>query len=190
MRQTNIMRILIPALLILTALWMYGCTSGGEVRREPPPEPLDPGEISVADTMDLSLVGFVGVDTAVAREATRSARHVMVGSIADSISEDYKTRAERVQKLGHPLIALWERGLVPPDVEPDPADTMRAFEITLEVDEQIVAVEEILGEPVYILSMDDLDRIRPQIRERAATHLETARDFLQEALTYNPWDGW
>ncbi len=169
---------------------MYGCTSGGEVRREPPPEPLEPGDISVADTMDLSLVAFTGVDTAVAREATRAARHVMVGAEADSISGSYFERAEKVRAQGHPLVELWEKGATPPDIPPDPADTMRAFEITLEVDEQIVAVEDILGEPVYVLSMTELDRIRPAIRERAAGHLETARDFLQEALTYNPWDNW
>jgi hypothetical protein len=190
MRKPVIMRILIPAILILTALWMYGCTSGGEVRREPPPEPLEPGDISVADTLDLSLTGFVGVDTAVAREATRAARYVMVGSVADSISDEFFERAEKVRQQGHPLVELYERGSVLPDVPPDPADTLRAFEITLDVDEQIVAVEDILGEPVYVLSMAELDRIRPAIRERAASHLEAARDFLQEALTYNPWDNW
>jgi len=169
---------------------MYGCTSGGEIRREPPPEPLEPGDVSVADTTDLTLVGFVGVDTSVAREATRAARHVMVGSVADSISDDYFARAEKVRAQGHPLVELYEKGNVLPDVPPDPADTMRAFEITLEVDAQIVAVEDILGEPVYVLSMANLDRIRPALRERAAGHLEAARDFLQEALTYNPWDSW
>ncbi|MBS1262761.1 MAG: hypothetical protein MAG453_02125 [Calditrichaeota bacterium] len=184
---------LLPAVLLFMALWwLGGCTTGREtIRRTPPPEPKSPDEVSIADTLHLdSLAIPAGVDTAVAREATRAARHVMVGSRADSLSELYFDRAEKAREEGHPLAELWLKGAEPPETPPAPADTMKAFEITLEADAQLRAVQEILGEEYYALSQSQLARIRPQLRQRAADKLESARDYLQQALNYNPWDSY
>ncbi len=169
-------------IVMLLGSILIGCAgrapqTGGE---EPEQAAAGPGSLYVP----------TGVDSSVAHAALLAADGVLIGHEADSLSKLLFERAKLEKEQGQPLARLLQKGLKAPETPPDPADTLRAFETSLLADEEMRLVEDVLGRGVYQLSYGELREIRREVRQRAAGHLEAARDHLEQALEYNPWDNW
>jgi len=144
-----------------------------------PGSPPKPTELKPANALD-SVSVPAGVDSFVAVSATLLARQVMLGAREDSLARELFRQGEAQRHVGKPLWDLFKKGLTTQQVL-IAEDTLRNIEL---YNQAIAEVEK----GSRALGRGDLEGKPEEIRRRVAAHYEKARDFFEQALSYDPWD--